>query len=80
MRDSDGPITAHSVKSGPIQRFDEALLTLTSRAAEVLGVSERIGSLEPGKDADLALYDRDPFEYSSNVELVLVGGVPAYRR
>ncbi|MEE2704389.1 MAG: amidohydrolase family protein [Myxococcota bacterium] len=60
--------------------FDAALTALTSRAARVLGVEDRIGSLEPGKDADLVLYDGDPFEYSSHVERVLVGGELAYSR
>ena len=58
--------------------FDEALDALTSRAARVLGVGDRIGSLEPGKDADLVLFDGDPFEYRSRVEHVLVGGELAY--
>ena len=58
--------------------FDEALDALTLRAARVLGVGDRIGSLEPGKDADLVLFDGDPFEYRSRVEHVLVGGELAY--
>ena len=45
--------------------FDEALAAITIDAARILGVDERVGSLEPGKDGDLALFDGDPFEYTT---------------
>ena len=44
----------------------------TPRAS--LGVDQRVGSLEPGKDADLALFDGDPFEYTSRVCGVVIEG------
>jgi imidazolonepropionase-like amidohydrolase len=40
---------------------DTALRALTLTPAEILGVADRVGSLEPGKDADLALYRGHPF-------------------
>jgi imidazolonepropionase-like amidohydrolase len=49
--------------------FERAL-----EAARILGVADRIGSIEPGKDADLALFDGDPFEYTSHVCAVVVDG------
>jgi len=52
----------------------EALSTVTIDAARILGVAERIGSLEPGKDADLALFDGDPFEYTTHCVGVIVDG------
>ncbi len=55
--------------------FEDALATVTISAAEILGVDARVGSLEPGKDADLALFDGDPFEYASHCIGVLVNGV-----
>ncbi len=55
--------------------FEDALATVTISAAEILGVDARVGSLEPGKDADLALFDGDPFEYTSHCIGVLVNGV-----
>jgi imidazolonepropionase-like amidohydrolase len=55
---------------------DEALAMLTIDAARILGIADRVGSLEPGKDADLALYDGDPLEYASHCLGVLVGGEP----
>jgi imidazolonepropionase-like amidohydrolase len=54
--------------------FERALEAVTIGAARLLGVADRVGSLEPGKDADLALFDGDPFEYTSHVCAVLVDG------
>jgi len=54
--------------------FDEALATITIDAARILGVDGRVGSLEPGKDGDLALYDGDPFEYASHCTGVIING------
>jgi imidazolonepropionase-like amidohydrolase len=54
--------------------IEEALATVTLDAARILGIEGRVGSLEPGKDADLALFDGDPFEYSSHVVGVLIDG------
>ena len=53
---------------------DVALRALTTVPAMILGVDDRIGSLEPGKDADLALYDGDPFEYTTHCVGVVVDG------
>jgi imidazolonepropionase-like amidohydrolase len=55
-------------------RFEDALAALTIDAARILGVDRRLGSLEPGKDADLALYDGDPFEYTSHCTGVVING------
>jgi imidazolonepropionase-like amidohydrolase len=55
---------------------DDALAMLTIDAARILGIADRTGSLEPGKDADLALYDGDPLEYTSHCTGVLVRGEP----
>lgn len=54
--------------------FDEALAAVTIGAARLLGVDTRVGSLEAGKDADLVLYDGDPFEYTSHVVGVFIDG------
>jgi imidazolonepropionase-like amidohydrolase len=55
---------------------EEALAMLTIGAARILGIADRVGSLEPGKDADLALYDGDPLEYTSHCLGAVVGGEP----
>jgi imidazolonepropionase-like amidohydrolase len=54
--------------------FDQALASITIDAARMLGISNRVGSLEAGKDADLALFDGDPFEYTSHVVKVIING------
>ena len=53
----------------------QALRALTIDAAKLCGVADRVGSLEVGKDADLALFDGDPFEYTSHCLGVVIDGV-----
>ena len=53
---------------------EEALAAITIDAASILGISQRVGSLEKGKDADLALYDADPFEFTSHCIGVIISG------
>jgi imidazolonepropionase-like amidohydrolase len=52
----------------------EALAAVTIDAARIIGVDKRVGSLEPGKDGDVALFDGDPFEYTSHVTAVVIDG------
>lgn len=54
--------------------FEEALATITIDAARILGVADRVGSLETGKVGDLALYDGDPFEYTTHCTHVVING------
>lgn len=54
--------------------FEEALASITSSAAKIIGVWDRVGSIEPGKDADVALYDGDPFEYTTHCTGVVIDG------
>lgn len=54
--------------------FEDALASVTLSAARILGIEDRVGSLEPGKDADVALYDGDPFEYTSHCTGVIING------
>jgi imidazolonepropionase-like amidohydrolase len=59
-------------------REDDALKAITIREAEAIGLDDRIGSLEPGKDADLVLLDGEPFELLTSVDKVLIDGVVEY--
>jgi imidazolonepropionase-like amidohydrolase len=54
---------------------ENALSSITIDAAKIIGVDDRVGSIEEGKDADLVLYDGDPFEYTSHVCEVIINGV-----
>lgn len=53
---------------------DDALRAVTLTPAEIFGVSDRIGSLEPGRDANVVVWSGDPFEFSTRVEHVLIRG------
>ena len=53
---------------------DEAIESITLSPAKILGIADRVGSIEIGKDADLALYDGDPLEYTTHCIGVVVNG------
>ena len=59
---------------------EEALKAITINPAEIIGVADRVGSLEVGKDADLVVFSGHPFDYRTVTELVLVDGQAAYKR
>jgi len=54
--------------------FDDALASITIDAARILHIEDRVGSLEVGKDGDVALYDGDPFEYTTHCVGVVING------
>ena len=56
----------------------EALRSITLTPAELLGIADRVGSLDPGKDADILVMDREPLDYRSFVEQAYVNGRLAY--
>ena len=53
---------------------EQALSTITIDAARVIGMDQRVGSLERGKDGDVVLFDGDPLEYTTHVCGVLIEG------
>ena len=53
---------------------EEAIRSITLYAAEILGVADRLGSLEPGKDATLIVTDGDPLDIRTQVERAFIGG------
>lgn len=54
--------------------MEQSLATVTSEAARILGIDKRVGSLEAGKDGDVALFDGNPFEYTTHVIGVVING------
>jgi imidazolonepropionase-like amidohydrolase len=54
--------------------FERALAGLTIDAARILGLEARLGSLAAGKEADLALFDGDPFEFTTHAVGTVVHG------
>jgi len=58
---------------------DEALKAITITPAEILGVAERVGSLEKGKDADIVILSGDPLNVTTRVEKVILNGKTVYQ-
>ena len=55
--------------------WDEAFAAISSRPAEAVGMGGEIGSLRPGRRADVVIWDGDPLELSTGVEAVWIDGV-----
>jgi imidazolonepropionase-like amidohydrolase len=58
----------------------EAIESITINAAEILELNHRIGSLEVGKDADVVIWDRHPFDLQAEVLLTVVDGKVVYKK
>ena len=54
--------------------YEEGLKSITLNPAKLLGIDKRVGSIEQGKDADLVLFDGDPFEYLTKISKVMIDG------
>ncbi len=54
--------------------YDAALAAVTLNPARIWGVADRFGTLEPGKDADVVVWNGDPFEVMTWAEHVFIGG------
>jgi imidazolonepropionase-like amidohydrolase len=59
---------------------ERAITWVTSNAARALGIISQTGTLEPGKMADVVVWNRDPFSVYALTDLVLVDGVVLYDR
>lgn len=56
-------------------RWGEALAMITSRPAQILGLGGDLGSLAPGRRADVVVWSGDPLQVTSNAEAVFIDGV-----
>jgi imidazolonepropionase-like amidohydrolase len=83
ISDGGGSGNAASVRNLPYEAayaaayglpHDEALKAVTLYPAQIFGVSDKVGSIEPGKAADLVLGDGDPLEIETHVEQVYIAG------
>jgi len=54
--------------------WDDALRAVTLAPAEIFGVSDRVGSLQPGREGNVVVWSGDPFEFTTRVEHVFVRG------
>lgn len=67
-----------SVKHG--LSMEDGFKAMTINAAKICGVSDRIGSIEPGKDADIAVFDGNPMEVFTNTLMTIIDGKIVYRK
>lgn len=58
----------------------EAMKAITINAAELTGIDDRVGSIEPGKDADIVIFDGHPFELKTRVVNTIINGKVVYER
>jgi imidazolonepropionase-like amidohydrolase len=70
---------AKAVRYGGVAEL-EALKMITLNPAWQLGIDARVGSIEVGKDADLAVFSAHPFSPEARVELTLVDGTIYFDR
>jgi imidazolonepropionase-like amidohydrolase len=59
--------------------YEAALKAITITPAEIIGVADRVGSIEEGKDADFRILDGDPLELRTKVRMVLIDGEIVYK-
>jgi len=59
---------------------EKALEAITINPAKVLGIEDRVGSIEVGKDADIVIWDGNPLEIQSNVLCTIIDGKVVYKR
>jgi hypothetical protein len=64
---------AKSIKFGGLSH-DDALKLVTINPAIQLGIDKRVGSIDPGKDADLVIYNHDPLSAYAVVQKTLIDG------
>ncbi len=73
------PLEYSSVQAAAAMRYgvkeDELLEMLTVNPAKILGMEDRVGTLEKGKDADVVIWSGHPFDMHSTVEAVYVNGI-----
>ena len=53
---------------------ENALRTITINPAKILGMDDKLGSIEAGKDADIVIFDRDPYDFNAIVETTIIDG------
>ncbi|OGD26755.1 MAG: hypothetical protein A2Y56_00410 [Candidatus Aminicenantes bacterium RBG_13_63_10] len=70
---------AKTIRFGGLSE-EEALKTITLNPAKMLGVDDRVGALEAGKDADIAVFSRHPFDPYTICRMTIVDGQVVFDR
>jgi len=83
--DADGPVSSHSSRNLPYAAgfavayglpYDEALKAITLNVADMFGFSDKLGSLDVGKTANVVIANGDPLDVRTDVKQVYIQGVP----
>jgi imidazolonepropionase-like amidohydrolase len=69
---------AIAIKHG--MKKEKAIESITINPAKVLGIEDRVGSIEVGKDADIVIWDNEPLDVQSYVEYTLIDGKVVYKK
>lgn len=67
-----------AIKHG--MKEEKALEAITINPARVLGIDSKVGSIEVGKDADIVIWDNNPFEINSHVLYTIIDGKIVYKK
>lgn len=67
------PLCAAMAVRGGMEE-EEALAAITSAAAEIAGIDKRVGTLTPGKDADVVVTSGHPFDWNGRIKAVFIDG------
>jgi len=75
-----GKAAASGRRAGLVLPPEHVIEWLTANPAHAMGIADRVGSLEPGKDADAVIWSGDPFSVYAHADLVFVDGAVAFDR
>ncbi|MCE5189015.1 MAG: amidohydrolase [Eubacteriales bacterium] len=59
---------------------DTAFRSITKNAADIVGIGERVGTLEAGKDADIAVFDGHPFDFRTHCVMTIINGIIVHNK
>ena len=80
MNQEAGKVLYRANDHGFNLKEEDAIKWITANAAKSLGIADKTGSLEIGKNADVVLWNTNPFSVYSQAEQVFVDGAKVYDR
>jgi len=80
MNQEAGKALASGRRAGMTLSDEQAIRWLTYNPAWALGIQDRVGTLEVGKDADVVIWNRNPFSVYASAEEVFIDGASVHQR
>jgi len=80
MNQEAGKALASGRREGINLSEEDAIRWLTANPAWALGIADRVGTLEVGKDADVVIWDKNPFSVYASAEEVFIDGATVYQK